>query len=30
MQAKDPAQRLRFGVFEADMRAGELTKQGND
>ncbi len=28
MQAKDPARRLRFGVFEADMRAGELTKQG--
>ena len=28
MQAKDPAQRLRFGVFEADVRTGELTKRG--
>ncbi len=28
MQAKDPAQRLRFGIFEADLRSGELTKQG--
>ena len=28
MQAKDPARRLRFGVFEADIRTGELTKQG--
>jgi TolB-like protein/DNA-binding winged helix-turn-helix (wHTH) protein/Tfp pilus assembly protein PilF len=28
MQAKDPARRLRFGVFEADVRTGELTKRG--
>jgi TolB-like protein/DNA-binding winged helix-turn-helix (wHTH) protein/Tfp pilus assembly protein PilF len=28
MQTKDPAQRLRFGVFEADIRTGELTKRG--
>jgi TolB-like protein/DNA-binding winged helix-turn-helix (wHTH) protein/Tfp pilus assembly protein PilF len=28
MQAKDPAERLRFGIFEADIRTGELTKQG--
>jgi TolB-like protein/DNA-binding winged helix-turn-helix (wHTH) protein/tetratricopeptide (TPR) repeat protein len=28
MQAKDATQRLRFGVFEADIRTGELTKQG--
>jgi TolB-like protein/DNA-binding winged helix-turn-helix (wHTH) protein len=28
MQAKDPAERLRFGVFEADVRTGELTKHG--
>ena len=28
MQAKDPAKRLRFGVFEADVRTGELTKHG--
>jgi TolB-like protein/DNA-binding winged helix-turn-helix (wHTH) protein/Flp pilus assembly protein TadD len=28
MQAKDPAGRLRFGVFEADVRTGELTKRG--
>jgi TolB-like protein/DNA-binding winged helix-turn-helix (wHTH) protein/Flp pilus assembly protein TadD len=28
MQAKDPAGRLRFGVFEADIRTGELTKHG--
>jgi TolB-like protein/DNA-binding winged helix-turn-helix (wHTH) protein/Flp pilus assembly protein TadD len=28
MQAKDPTERLRFGVFEADVRTGELTKHG--
>ena len=28
MQAEDPAGRLRFGVFEADVRTGELTKHG--
>jgi TolB-like protein/DNA-binding winged helix-turn-helix (wHTH) protein/Flp pilus assembly protein TadD len=28
MQTRDPAQRLRFGVFEADVRTGELTKRG--
>src|SRR3984957_1535774 len=28
MQTKGPAQRLRFGVFEADVRTGELTKRG--
>ena len=28
MQAKDPTGRLRFGVFEADIRTGELTKHG--
>jgi DNA-binding winged helix-turn-helix (wHTH) protein len=28
MQAQDPAGRLRFGVFEADVRTGELTKHG--
>jgi TolB-like protein/DNA-binding winged helix-turn-helix (wHTH) protein/Tfp pilus assembly protein PilF len=28
MHAKDPAGRLRFGVFEADVRTGELTKHG--
>src|SRR6266404_3286454 len=27
-QANDPSGRLRFGVFEADLRAGELTKRG--
>jgi len=27
-QAKEPFRRLRFGVFEADLRTGELTKQG--
>jgi TolB-like protein/DNA-binding winged helix-turn-helix (wHTH) protein/Flp pilus assembly protein TadD len=27
-QAKGPFRRLKFGVFEADLRAGELTKQG--
>ena len=27
-QANDPAGRLRFGVFEIDLRAGELTKRG--
>ena len=27
-QAKEPFSRLRFGVFEADLRTGELTKQG--
>jgi TolB-like protein/DNA-binding winged helix-turn-helix (wHTH) protein/tetratricopeptide (TPR) repeat protein len=26
--AKEPFRRLRFGVFEADLRTGELTKQG--
>jgi TolB-like protein/DNA-binding winged helix-turn-helix (wHTH) protein/Tfp pilus assembly protein PilF len=28
MQDKDPPTRLRFGVFEADVRTGELTKRG--
>jgi TolB-like protein/DNA-binding winged helix-turn-helix (wHTH) protein len=28
MQAGDPAGRLRFGIFEADVRTGELTKHG--
>jgi TolB-like protein/DNA-binding winged helix-turn-helix (wHTH) protein/Flp pilus assembly protein TadD len=28
MQAEDPAKRLRFGIFEADARTGELTKHG--
>src|SRR6202043_2191408 len=28
MQTKDPTERLRFGVFEADVRTGELTKHG--
>src|ERR1700693_1819589 len=28
MQARDPAQRWRFGIFEADVRTGELTKRG--
>jgi TolB-like protein/DNA-binding winged helix-turn-helix (wHTH) protein/Tfp pilus assembly protein PilF len=28
MQANDPPRRLRFGVFEADLRTGELTKHG--
>src|SRR6266478_3615009 len=27
-QANDPPGRLRFGVFEVDLRAGELTKRG--
>jgi TolB-like protein/DNA-binding winged helix-turn-helix (wHTH) protein/Flp pilus assembly protein TadD len=27
-QANDPSGRLRFGVFEVDLRAGELTKRG--
>src|SRR5712691_451894 len=27
-QANDPAVRLRFSVFEVDLRAGELTKRG--
>jgi TolB-like protein/DNA-binding winged helix-turn-helix (wHTH) protein/Tfp pilus assembly protein PilF len=27
-QAKEAVRRLKFGVFEADLRAGELTKQG--
>jgi TolB-like protein/DNA-binding winged helix-turn-helix (wHTH) protein/tetratricopeptide (TPR) repeat protein len=27
-QANDPCRRLRFGVFEADLRTGELTKHG--
>jgi TolB-like protein/DNA-binding winged helix-turn-helix (wHTH) protein/Flp pilus assembly protein TadD len=29
MQANDPPRRLRFGVFEADLRAGQLTKRGS-
>jgi TolB-like protein/DNA-binding winged helix-turn-helix (wHTH) protein/Flp pilus assembly protein TadD len=29
MQANDPPRRLRFGVFEVDLRAGELTKRGS-
>ena len=28
MHEKDPPTRLRFGVFEADVRTGELTKRG--
>jgi TolB-like protein/DNA-binding winged helix-turn-helix (wHTH) protein len=28
MPANDPPTRLRFGVFEVDLRAGELTKRG--
>jgi TolB-like protein/DNA-binding winged helix-turn-helix (wHTH) protein/Tfp pilus assembly protein PilF len=28
MQDRDPPTRLRFGVFEADFRTGELTKRG--
>jgi TolB-like protein/DNA-binding winged helix-turn-helix (wHTH) protein/Flp pilus assembly protein TadD len=28
MQANDPPNRLRFGVFEVDLRVGELTKRG--
>jgi TolB-like protein/DNA-binding winged helix-turn-helix (wHTH) protein/Tfp pilus assembly protein PilF len=28
MQANVPVHRLRFGLFEVDLRAGELTKQG--
>ena len=28
MQANDLPRRLRFGVFEADLRTGELTKHG--
>jgi TolB-like protein/DNA-binding winged helix-turn-helix (wHTH) protein/Flp pilus assembly protein TadD len=28
VQAKGPSKRLRFGVFEADVRTGELTKRG--
>ena len=27
-QAREGVRRLKFGVFEADLRAGELTKQG--
>src|SRR5436309_15384082 len=27
-RAHDPSGRLRFGVFEVDLRAGELTKRG--
>src|SRR5512143_4119963 len=27
-QADDPSGRLRFGVFEVDLQAGELTKRG--
>ena len=27
-QANDPSRRLRFGVFEVDLRSGELTKRG--
>jgi TolB-like protein/DNA-binding winged helix-turn-helix (wHTH) protein len=27
-QANDPSGRLRFGIFEVDLRAGELTKRG--
>jgi TolB-like protein/DNA-binding winged helix-turn-helix (wHTH) protein/Flp pilus assembly protein TadD len=27
-QGNDPSRRLRFGVFEVDLRAGELTKRG--
>jgi TolB-like protein/DNA-binding winged helix-turn-helix (wHTH) protein/Tfp pilus assembly protein PilF len=28
MQANDPPRRLRFGVFEADLRTGQLTRSG--
>jgi len=28
MQANDPPKCLRFGVFEVDLRAGQLTKRG--
>jgi len=28
MQAKEPFRHLKFGIFEADLRAGELTKHG--
>ena len=28
MQANDPPRCLRFGVFEVDLRAGQLTKRG--
>jgi len=27
-QANEPSRRLRFGVFEVDLRTGELTKRG--
>src|SRR6266699_4624016 len=27
-QANDPSRRLRFGIFEVELRAGELTKRG--
>ena len=29
MQANDPPRRLRFGVFEADLRTGQLTRGGS-
>ena len=29
MQANDPPRRLRFGVFEADLRTGRLTRSGS-
>src|SRR5215470_16423602 len=29
MQANDPPRRLRFGVFEADLRTGQLTRRGS-
>jgi len=29
MQADDPPRRLRFGVFEADLRTGQLTRRGS-
>src|ERR1700751_344182 len=29
MQANDPPPRMRFGVFEADLRTGQLTKSGS-
>jgi TolB-like protein/DNA-binding winged helix-turn-helix (wHTH) protein/Flp pilus assembly protein TadD len=29
MQANDPPRRMRFGVFEADLRTGQLTKGGS-
>ena len=28
LQGSDPARRFRFGVFQADIRTGELTKNG--